>query len=246
MATTPLMGLELLESGLTSTEDLLRTFNDNMSILDRHTHQVGSGALIPTSAVRADSDLRMNNNLSLQLKATGYNDNREDSLINASAYFKNGELFIRDGSGTVVQITNNGRLTTQTTAVSETTSLLFGYSGRQATLSQDPAVARAAAVASAGVTLNRNSKVADSIRSGSRVDFLAPGATGYYFPWLAVRIADLETSTIFYDADDYSANTDWVVADANTTIDGASYRLFVRRLPLAQNESYGVVVRAFR
>ena len=110
--------------------------------LDSHSHIVGQGAVVPTSAISADADLNLNDNRLLLVKALGCQSQTEDSLINSSLYFKDGELYIRDGSGTVVQITSNGRLTTQTTVITQTTSLLFGYTALESSLSNTESLAR--------------------------------------------------------------------------------------------------------
>ena len=148
------MNLEKVESGVSSTEDLIRIINQNADKIDAHSHISGEGERVPTSALFSNSDLKLRNYRLLDAKTLSFLSNPEDSLINNSLYFKNGELFARDGSGTPIQITSNGKLTSQVTVIDQTTALLYGYTANESTLSDTQSLAQSSAVTSFNIPGN--------------------------------------------------------------------------------------------
>ena len=245
MAFTSNMNLELAEEFINQT-DLVRLVNANFRLLDAHSHISGQGRLVPVSALIAEADLSMNAYNVINLRAGSFSNLSVDSLLNASVFFKDSELFIRDGSGRVVQITSNGRLTTQVNPVDETTSILYGYSAVEAALNTDEETAKTLANTSFASAGNRLGKTADSIKIGSFIEFVAPVATGYYRPWVAVLNSNLQASTKFFILNSGEVDDQWVVANAAATIGAAVYTLFVRKTPLSQSETYDIIVRSMR
>ena len=110
MANTTFIDLELLEAGDITLAQLIDKLNQNTEKIDNHDHTTGRGREIPLSSIIADSSLNMNENSVLNIDTIGMLNKTSPSTLNNSVYFKNGELFIRDGSGREIQISQEGGL----------------------------------------------------------------------------------------------------------------------------------------
>ena len=245
MARTQNLLLDKAEAGSTTAAELIKIFNDNMEKLDNHNHGSGNGRSVPTSGLTGDGDILMGNNTVGELKGLGLLSSAEDSLLNNSIFAKDGNLYTRDGAGRVIQLTGDGAVTSATVSVEKRSDLIWGFGAVESTLDITQAVANSIAVTAFGVPSSRNAKTADYVRLGSYLSFTAPAASGFHRPWFAVLNTDLQASTIVYNAEDFNLDNQWVVAAASSSIGAADYRLFSRKVPLAQNESYACVVRSF-
>ena len=110
MANTTFLSLELLESGDITLAELISKINENSEKLDLHDHTTGKGREVPLSSIISDSSLNMNENSVLNVDTLSMLSKTSSSTINNSVYFKNGELFVRDGSGREIQISREGAL----------------------------------------------------------------------------------------------------------------------------------------
>ena len=241
---TPNLNLEEATAGATSLEELITLFNTNMDRIDAHNHLSGFGRSVPLSALIGDSDLSMNSNDILQSQAISFLSGPNDSPLNSSVYFKNSDMFIRKGDGTVVQMTSGNRVAETTSPVVETSTVLYGYSNVQTTLSDDESAARAAATAAFAITSRRLSKTGNSVRTGCFIQLQAPASNGYYWPFVAIKNSEAGSITYIYDAESGQRDNQWV-AVSSVTIGGTQYNLIVRKLPLEEGQSLGIVVRSF-
>ena len=241
---TPNLNLEEATAGATSLEELITLFNTNMDRIDAHNHLSGLGRSIPLSALLGDTDLSMNGNDILQTLAISFQSGSSDSLLNSSVYFKNSDMFARKGDGTVIQITSGNRVAETTSPVVETSTVLYGYSNVQATLSDDEATAKAAATAAFAITSRRLSKTGNSVRTGCFIRLQAPSSNGYYWPFVSIRNSEAGSVTYIYDAESGQRDNQWV-AVSTVTIGGTAYNLIVRKLPLEEGQVLSIVVRSF-
>ena len=241
---TPNMNLEQAISGVTSLEELVSLFNENMDKIDSHQHLVGEGRSIPLSALDGESDLSMGSNNILQALAASFLSGNVDSLLNASIYFKNNDLFVRKGDGVVIQVTAGRRLSNQVSPVTETSTILYGYSAVQTALSDDEVSAQNAASAASSIESNRSSKTGNSVRTGCFVSFRAPVSTGYYWPWLAILQTEAVGTVLMLDPESGQRDNQWVSA-GTLTVSGTAYNLMVRKLPLEQNQNLNIIVRSY-
>ena len=246
LMSTPNMNLRTADRDVTTFNELIDLFNQNMNVIDSHDHFQGRGRVVPTSAILGNGDLDLNRGNLLSSKALECISNINDSLLNTSIYFKGGELFIRDGAGRVLQITKGGKLTTQTNPVTETTSLLYGFGAKESDLDITEALAKTLATASFGIQANRTSKTADSVKTGSYIKFKAPAPTGYYRMWVAILNTDLQANTLFYNANNNDQDEQWVLVSNASSINTAVYSLYARKVPLAQVDDYELLVKSFR
>ena len=246
MARTNNMNLRIVEEGITTLEDLTALINANMIIIDGHTHINSQGRPVPVSALIGDADLILNSNGVLNASFLNLNSSSVDSLINASLYFKDGELWVRDSAGNAVQVTSGGALIGQTASVDKTTSLLYGFGAVENDLDVTEGKAIAQAVNSFAVPGNRTAKTADFIKYGSYVEFNAPAGVGFYRIWVGILLTDLQTTTKFFQIADGNDDNQWVVASGSSAVGAANYRLFVRKVPLSENQQYGCLIKSWR
>ena len=108
MANTTFLNLDLLESGEITLAQLIQAINDNSQKIDLHDHTTGKGQRVPLSSIIADSDLDMNGNRFFDLNAIAMISRQDSSTLNNSIYFREGELYVRDGSGREIKVTHEG------------------------------------------------------------------------------------------------------------------------------------------
>ena len=106
MANTRFLNLELLETQGFTLAQLVAKINDSLEKLDQHNHTQARD--IPLSSIVANSSLNFNQNSALNLSFIGMLSRSNSSTLNNSIYFKDGELFVRDGSGREIQISHEG------------------------------------------------------------------------------------------------------------------------------------------
>ncbi len=105
---TVFLNLKLIESGTMSLADLIQAINENSQTLDVHEHSTGRGKEVPLSAIVPDADLDMSSQRFINVNVLKMIDRADSSTLNASIYFKNGDLYARDGSGREIKITHAG------------------------------------------------------------------------------------------------------------------------------------------
>ena len=246
MSKTANMNLDIIDAAESTMLDVVSSLNSNMRLIDEHTHKTGQGRLIPSSALNVDSDIFLNSQKLLNVNDISFTPRSSDAPENGSLYFKDNDLHVRDMLGRVIQITNNGVVVDGVISIDKTTSLLFGYGSIEIALNVDQAQAQTQAVNSFATPANRNAKTADFIKAGSYVEFTAPSVAGYYRIWVAFRTQDLQANTLFYNADNMDLDEQWSVAAQSTNVGAVPYRLFVRNVPLRQDQKYRLVVRSWK
>ena len=246
MSKTANMNLDIIDASESSMVDVVTSLNQNMRLIDEHTHQAGKGRLVPSSALNVDSDLFMNGEKVLNVSSMAFSGRRGDASELGSVYFKENDLYVRDLLGRVIQITANGTLVDGVVDIDKTTPLLYGYGALESVLDVTGELAQTQAVNSFAVVGNRNAKSADFIKSGSFVEFTAPSTEGFYRIWVAFRVEDLQANTFFYNGDNMDLDEQWSVASEQTAVGAVNYRLFVRNVPLRSNQKYRLVVRSWK
>jgi len=104
----PYMNLVLPEVGVTIGPDWATALNNNvLAYIDSHTHTLGAGRSLPLTALVA-SNWNFGKYAITKLNSTGYDTVTIDPVELQSVYSKSGELFFKDGSGNLVQITQGG------------------------------------------------------------------------------------------------------------------------------------------
>ena len=106
MANTTFLQLRLAELEGFTLADLIALLNENFGKIDTHNHT--QAREIPISSVVANASLNFNSNAVLNTEFITFLNNSVSISRNASIYFKDGELYVRDSSGREIQITHQG------------------------------------------------------------------------------------------------------------------------------------------
>lgn len=116
------MGLDLPVVGSTAGPTYATKNNTAFEAIDDHDHTSGNGVQIPTAGINIDAPLSMNNQELTDTDVVHFAGRDEVSYTNRSIYFlsSDGEFYVRDGGGNVIQMTDSGSLNA---------SLLGGISG---------------------------------------------------------------------------------------------------------------------
>lgn len=99
------MGLTIPDPLVTVGPTWASNISDSLDIIDAHDHSSGSGVKIPTTGLNINADLSFQSFAASDLRATIYDNLSADPAENASVYFKNGNFFIKNPAGQVVQVT---------------------------------------------------------------------------------------------------------------------------------------------
>lgn len=110
MATTTNMGLILPDVSITPGPTWATLLNAAFSRVDTHDHTSTKGVQIPTAGINIDADLNFNTLRMTNAFSLGLYQLDADETINSTIYNKNGDLFYRNSSGTIVKITNGSIL----------------------------------------------------------------------------------------------------------------------------------------
>ena len=106
------MGLTQPTVSVTAGPDYAEEINDDLDILDAHTHAPGFGAQITPTGININADLAFGSNSATGLLSTGYNN--QAGLLSTSLhnrlYFSGGELYANDNAGNQVKITLSGNV----------------------------------------------------------------------------------------------------------------------------------------
>ena len=114
MSTTPNMSLTLPEVLVTSGPTYATQVNTALDVVDDHDHSVGKGKKITPTGLNINSDLTLNNNQLVDVKAVKLS--QQASLATLGAiYVKGADLFYRDLNGVEVQLTSSGAINTSST-----------------------------------------------------------------------------------------------------------------------------------
>ena len=204
MANTTFINLELLESGQITFEQLIAKINENSQKIDLHDHTTGKGREIPLSSIIADADLDMNSNRFIDVNAIAMISRQDSSTLNNSIYFREGELYVRDGSGREIKVTHEGSsgvsgggkgrlIATATFTTAFTPTAGTQVTGANITWTVEPDFSSATNYRVSGDLLNFPQCLADG-----QVGFIVEGGIGNvsescsYVPW-SVYIGDYST-----------------------------------------------------
>lgn len=109
MTTTTNMGLDL--PSVNADNSLWGGYlNTSLSTIDVHDHSTGKGVKVPSAGININADLAFNNFNASGLLSIGLNDPAADASVVRSVYVKSGDLYYKNGSGTVVQLTAGGSI----------------------------------------------------------------------------------------------------------------------------------------
>lgn len=110
MATTTNMGLNLPDVSITPGPTWATLLNAAFVRIDAHNHTSDKGLQIPTAGINIDAALEFNTQRLSNAYSLGLFQLDTDETINSTIYNKNGDLFYKNGAGTVVKITNGSIL----------------------------------------------------------------------------------------------------------------------------------------
>jgi hypothetical protein len=108
---TPNLGLTVPGVGTEAGPDYAIEINNDLNILDAHDHSLGSGARITPSGLNINTDLSLVSNSLTNIKSlvlTNQTAITTPMAIYAETIGGQQELFYNDGTGRVIQITENG------------------------------------------------------------------------------------------------------------------------------------------
>ena len=113
MSTTPNMNLIVPEVLVTSGPQYATQINAALDVVDAHDHSSGKGVRVTPSGLNINTDLPFNSYQATGLKGVVLTDQNTATYLTNAAVFRSGkELYYRDSTGTLVQITLNGFLNT--------------------------------------------------------------------------------------------------------------------------------------
>lgn len=109
-STTPNMDLVLPGVLTEPGPDWAAELNTALERIDQHDHTSGNGVLIPTAALNINTDLSFNGFALTDLADIVFEDLGGDPSGNTAVYSKSGDLYFKNATGNVVQITNGPSL----------------------------------------------------------------------------------------------------------------------------------------
>ena len=123
--TLPNMGMDLPVNGVTTSPYTLAYLISSLQKVDTHDHSSGKGARLSQSSVQVTANWVMSGYGFTSTKFVGFsNPTTLTDAPNASAYFKNGDFYLKLGGGTELQVTKDNSLNA---------SLIGGFTGDYAT-----------------------------------------------------------------------------------------------------------------
>ena len=107
---TKFMKLKELFSGKSTETDYAQSVAENIQIIDDHDHSGGKGKPIPLTALQADSDLDLQSNAVVDVKALNMSQAEISTIPNNSVFVDGGDLYWKNSAGNIVRITNDNNL----------------------------------------------------------------------------------------------------------------------------------------
>lgn len=108
--TTVNMVLDLPVVSLTASTTWATMLNTALELVDTHDHTSNKGVAVPTAGLNINATLPMNANDVSELNSALFENRSADISLTRGVYVKSGELFFKDHSGNVVQLTNAGSI----------------------------------------------------------------------------------------------------------------------------------------
>jgi hypothetical protein len=120
--TTPNMSLSSPVVGLTTDPYWSTYIVDSLDKIDAHDHSPGNGAVLTQGSIQVSGDFSFRDYGLTKVDFVQYTNPTTYSPVpgNATTYFMNGDYYIRDGSGSIIQLTVGGGLNA---------SLVGGFTG---------------------------------------------------------------------------------------------------------------------
>src|SRR5579859_5246417 len=112
-STTPNMNLVVPTVGVDPGPDYATNINNDLALIDSHTHAAGSGVPITPAAININSNLSFGNYSATNLQATQFTAQTALSTLGA-IYVIGVDLYYNDGNGNVIRITQSGSVTGST------------------------------------------------------------------------------------------------------------------------------------
>ena len=111
MSTSPNMGLTIPTPSVTLGPEWASDISDDFDIVDAHDHSSGKGPRVPASGLDINADLPFGGNSPTGMASAQFSDQTtEITTLTDTLYFLNGDLYVLDGNGNSVRITENGAL----------------------------------------------------------------------------------------------------------------------------------------
>jgi microcystin-dependent protein len=96
--------------------------NNSLSIIDGHTHNLGSGVQITPSGLDINASLPMNNNILAGPASVQFTVQTSDPATGGSIYVKGVDLYYEDVSGNIVRITSTGTVNATSSGIASGTA----------------------------------------------------------------------------------------------------------------------------
>lgn len=119
---SPNMGLPVPVVGSDPGPDWANNNNSSLSIIDAHTHALGSGVQITPDGINISANLPMNGWSLASIGTLQFTAQLSDSSVNEAVYVKGVDLYYKDGNGNAVQITTGGGVAGSPGSISSLTS----------------------------------------------------------------------------------------------------------------------------
>ncbi len=119
---SPNMNLPVPTIGVEPGAQYAQDVNNSLSIIDGHTHNLGSGVQITPSGLNINASLPMNNNILAGPASVQFTVQTSDPSTGGSVYVKGVDLYYEDVSGNVVQITSAGTVNATSSGISSGTA----------------------------------------------------------------------------------------------------------------------------
>lgn len=105
---TPNMGLDIPTPGVATGPDWANDVNNSLVLLDAHDHSPGKGVQITPLGLNINSNLTFNGNFATNVGGVFFTAQASNPGQNATIYSKGVDLYYKDGSGNIIQITSGG------------------------------------------------------------------------------------------------------------------------------------------
>ena len=229
--------------------DINRLLIEAIRVVANHNHESGKGLKVPNSRVEHSSDTEVNNNKIKNIASSSYSNIEPDVVENNSVFFREGDLYVKDNLGRVIQITKNGQVNNLILDIESGDSIqvYYGFGRAIGAPSRDITRGEANVVSAATVPANRTEKTMNSLLIGGRFRITAPNVSGaYYWPFLAIKKSDLQNSEIFYTTDFENQTNFWhKVSLEDLTIDSEAYDLYYYTISIGAGETLDCIIRTF-
>ena len=225
--------------------EINRLFTAAIETITQHNHDTDKGLKIPNARIEFSDDSEINNKKLKNIASCVFSNEEPETIENNSMYFKEGDCYIKDNSGNEIQITKHGKINNLILNVDtgDTVNILYGFSSSVAALSRNKTMAESLVNTSFNNPAQRNTRTINSLLIGGRVQINAPVATGYYWPWIAVKTTDLQNTQIFYSTDFENQTNFWHSLDRN--IGAINYKVFYNEINIENGTRLDFILRTF-